>query len=234
MAMDVSDATFTTEVIERSRSQVVVVDVWAPWCGPCRTLTPILEKVIGATGGKVVLAKVNADENPGLTQALRVQGIPAVFAAVDGQLMRLFEGAQPEHVVQQVIDSLMPTDDDEAIAALLAAGDEQSLLAVLDIEPGNEAAIVQLATILTGRGEGEQALQLLARIPETDAVRHAAAAARLSMRPPDDYDHQLGQLLTKVKSDDEARQQFVDILELMGPDDPRTAAWRKKLTANLF
>ena len=227
MAMDVSDATFTTEVIERSRSQVVVVDVWAPWCGPCRTLTPILEKVVGATGGKVVLAKVNADENPGLTQALRVQGIPAVFAAVDGQLMRLFEGAQPEHVVQQVIDSLLPTDDDEAIAALLAAGDEQSLLAVLDIEPGNEPAIVQLAGILTDRGEGEHALQLLARIPETDAVRHAAAAARLSMRPPDDYDHQLAELLSKVKSDDEARQQFIDILELMGPDDPRTDAWRK-------
>ena len=72
MAMDVSEATFNTDVIERSRSQVVIVDVWAPWCGPCTTLTPILEKVVGETGGKVVLAKVNADENPNLTQALRV------------------------------------------------------------------------------------------------------------------------------------------------------------------
>ena len=234
MAMDVSEATFNTDVIERSRSQVVIVDVWAPWCGPCTTLTPILEKVVGETGGKVVLAKVNAAENPNLTQALRVQGIPAVFAAVDGQLMRVFEGAQPEHVVRQVIESLLPTSDDEAIAALLANGDEQSLLAVLDIEPGNEQAIVLLADMLTARGEGEQALQLLARIPESDAVRRAAAAARLSMRPPDDYDHQLESLLPRVKGDDEARQQFVDILELMGADDPRTAAWRKKLTAHLF
>ena len=136
--------------------------------------------------------------------------------------------------MRQVIESLLPTSDDEAIAALLANGDEQSLLAVLDIEPGNEQAIVLLADMLTARGEGEQALQLLARIPESDAVRRAAAAARLSMRPPDDYDHQLESLLPRVKGDDEARQQFVDILELMGADDPRTAAWRKKLTAHLF
>ena len=234
MAIDVSDATFNTEVIERSRTQVVVVDVWAPWCGPCRTLTPILERVIDATDGKVVLAKVNADENPGLTQALRIQGIPAVFAAMNGQLMRLFEGAQPEHLVKELIDSLLPSADDEAVAELLARGDEQSLLAVLELEPGNEDAIVKLSAILTGRGEGEQALQLLSRVPETDAVRHAAAAARLSLRPPDDYDSQLAGLLARVKGDDDARQQFVDILELMGPEDPRTGTWRKKLTAQLF
>jgi putative thioredoxin len=108
------------------------------------------------------------------------------------------------------------------------------LIEVLEIEPGNETAIVSLATILTARGEGEAALALLARVPETEDVRKAAAAARLSMRPQDDYDHQLGQLLELVKTDDEARQQFVDILEVMGLEDPRTAGWRKKLTMRLY
>ncbi|MTA09965.1 MAG: tetratricopeptide repeat protein, partial [Actinobacteria bacterium] len=122
----------------------------------------------------------------------------------------------------------------EEIAALIARGDEQSLLAVLDIEPGNEIAIVALATILTARGEGEAALSLLARVPETENVRKASAAARLSLRPPDDYDTQLEKLLDSVKLDDDARQQFVDILEVMGLDDPRSAVWRKKLTARLY
>ncbi|CAB4541837.1 unannotated protein [freshwater metagenome] len=107
-------------------------------------------------------------------------------------------------------------------------------MAVLDIEPGNEIAIVALATILTARGEGEAALSLLARVPETENVRKASAAARLSLRPPDDYDTQLEKLLDSVKLDDDARQQFVDILEVMGLDDPRSAVWRKKLTARLY
>ena len=105
---------------------------------------------------------------------------------------------------------------------------------MLDIEPGNETAIVALATMLTARGEGESALALLARVPETEDVRKAAAAARLSLRPPYDYYHQLGQLLDLVKTDDEARQQFVDIIEVMGLEDPRTAGWRKKLTMRLY
>jgi putative thioredoxin len=87
---------------------------------------------------------------------------------------------------------------------------------------------------LTARGEGTEALAFLGRVPETEDVRKAAAAARLSMRAPDDYDEQLEQLLDVVKADEVARQQFLDILEVMGPEDPRTAAWRKKLTARLY
>jgi putative thioredoxin len=234
MSIDVTDATFETEIIERSQKTPVVVDLWAPWCGPCKTLGPILEKVIDATGGKVMLAKVNVDENPGLAQAFRVQGIPAVFAIRDGQVVDAFQGALPEHEVARFVESLLPTADDELLSSLVAAGDEVSLDKALEIDPGNEGAIVALADIYTGRGEGERALSLLARVPETDDVRRASAAARLSMRPADDFDEQLNELLEHVKVDDEARQRFVDILELMGPDDPRTAAWRKKLTARLY
>lgn len=232
--VDVTDATFETEVIEASMTTPVIVDLWAPWCGPCKSLTPVLEKVVAAANGRVVLAKVNIDENPGIAQAFRVQSIPMVVAIKDGAPVTAFQGAQPEHVVQQFIEELMPSARDEEIAALLARGDEESLRAVLSIEPGNEAAIVVLANMLTARGEGSEALALLGRVPETDEVRKAAAAARLSMREPDDYDEQLEKLLDLVKVDEIARQQFLDILEVMGADDPRTAAWRKKLTARLY
>jgi putative thioredoxin len=232
--VDVTDATFETDVIEVSMTTPVIVDLWAPWCGPCKTLTPVLEKVVSAANGKVVLAKVNIDENPGIAQAFRVQSIPMVVAIKDGAPVTAFQGAQPEHVVQQFIQELMPSARDEQIASLLARGDEESLRAVLSVEPGNEMAIVALANMMTARGEGSEALALLGRVPETDEVRKAAAAARLSMREPDDYDEQLEKLLDVVKADEVARQQFLDILEVMGADDPRTAAWRKKLTARLY
>lgn len=234
MVIDVTDATFENDVITRSQTTVVVVDLWAPWCGPCKTLTPILEKVIAATGGKVVLAKVNIEENPGISQAFRVQSIPMVVAIKDGAPVNAFQGAQPELAVQQFIDELLPSAQDDRLTALLRAGDETSLWAVLEIEPGNEEAIVALAQMMTARGEGESALNLLARLPETDDVRKAAAAARLSMRPPDDFDVQLAELIDVVKTDDDARQRFLDIMEVMGPDDPRTSQWRKKLTARLY
>ena len=234
MSIDVTDATFETEILQRSQTTPVIVDLWAPWCGPCKVLGPILEKVVDATQGKVVLAKVNVDENPGLAQAFRVQGIPAVFAIRDGQVVDAFQGALPEREVERFVASLLPTENDERLARLVAAGDESSLEAALQIDPGHEPAVVALANIYTARGEGERALALLARVPETDDVRRAAAAARVSMRPADDFDDRLAELIERVKGDDDARQQFVDILELMGPDDPRTAQWRKKLTARLY
>lgn len=232
--IDVTDATFEADVIQMSMSSPVIVDLWAPWCGPCKTLTPVLEKVVGAANGRVVLAKVNIDENPGIAQAFRVQSIPMVVAIKDGAPVTAFQGAQPEHVVEEFIRGLLPTARDEQIASLLARGDEDSLQAVLSIEPGNEAAVVALAGIFTARGQGAEALSLLSRVPETEDVRRAAASARLSMRAPDDYDVQLEKLLEVVKADDAARQQFLDILEVMGVEDPRTSAWRKKLTARLY
>ena len=102
MAIDVTDATFQAEVIHKSAEVPVVIDLWAPWCGPCTTLGPILEKVIDATGGQVVLAKVNIDENPGISKAFQVQSIPAVFAMQNGQIVDGFVGAVPEREVQAV------------------------------------------------------------------------------------------------------------------------------------
>ena len=233
MAVDVTDATFQTEVVERSMQSVVVVDLWAPWCGPCRTLSPIIEKVIDETKGKAVLAKVNVDENPAISQAFRVQSIPAVYALKDGQVVDGFMGALPENEVRQFVERLLPTAEDDMVAKMIAMGDEGSLRAALEMDPANEDAIVALAELLIARGETEEALALVARIPESDRTRRVAAKARLGV-VHDDHDATLTDLLEKVKVDDDARQQYVDILELMGPDDPRTAKYRKLLTQRLF
>jgi putative thioredoxin len=247
MAIDVTDATFQTEVIERSAEAPVVVDLWAPWCGPCRTLGPILEKVTDATDGQVVLVKVNVDENPQIATAFRAQSIPAVYALKGGQIVDGFIGAYPEDVVTQFVSSLLPTEGEQEIARLLEAGDEASLRQALELEPGNEAVVVALAELLVDDGRTDEALALLARIPETEPVRLLAARARLAQAgdvpaagtngteaTADDYDEKLDALLAQVRDDEAARQEFVDILEVMGPEDPRTAHYRRQLTSRLF
>lgn len=233
-AVDVTDATFESEVMQRSKDLPVVVDLWAPWCGPCRTLGPIIEKVIDETEGKVALVKVNIDENPQISAAFGVQSIPLVVAVKDGQPVDGFLGAHPEPTVREFVERLLPSAEEEAFDKLLAAGDEESLRQALEMAPGDEDAVVGLAQLLVDRGEPEEALALLARVPETDRVRHVAALARLSDEPSDDYDATLTGLLERVRDDEDARQEYVDILELLGPDDPRTASYRRQLTNRLF
>ncbi len=234
MALDVSDATFQAEVIDRSFQAAVVVDLWAPWCGPCKTIGPILEKTTDATNGTVVLAKVNVDENPGISNAFQVKSIPAVYAMRNGQVVDGFVGAQPEHLIAEFVASLAPTEQETELSRLIAIGDEVSLRAALELAPGNEDAIVALGDLLVEAGKGEEALALLARIPESERTRKVAAAARLLDTPIDDFDSRLTGLLETVKDNDDSRQEFIDILELMGGHDPRTAAYRKRLTARLF
>jgi putative thioredoxin len=233
-AIDVTEATFQAEVLDKSMEVPVVVDLWAEWCGPCKTLGPILDKVIDATGGQVVLAKVDVDANPALSDAFKVQSIPAVYAMKDGKVVDGFMGAYPESAVQEFVDKLLPTQDEVAVADLLVAGDEVSLRQALALEPANEDVIVALGDLLVADGRGEEALELLARIPESDRTRKVAAAARIGDAPDDDHDATLTALLDRVKDDDDARQQFVDLLELMGADDPRTAEYRQQLTRRLF
>jgi putative thioredoxin len=234
MSIDVTDATFEQDVIARSATTPVIVDLWAPWCGPCRTLGPILEKVVDATEGKVVLVKVNTDENPGISQAFQVQSIPAVYALKDGEVVDGFVGAYPEHVIQQFVDALLPGEVESEIDQAVAAGDEASLWAALEKDPGNEDVIIGLAELLIARGDTPEALGLLSRVPETERTRVVAAKARLGDGVGDDHDAALAALLDQVKTDPEARQKYLDILELMGSADPRTAAYRKQLTARLF
>ncbi|MEX2659695.1 MAG: thioredoxin [Acidimicrobiales bacterium] len=234
---DVTDATFESDVLARSREVPVVVDLWAPWCGPCKQLTPTLEKVVGATGGQVVLAKVNIDENPAVAQAFQVQSIPAVFALKDGQVVDSFLGAVPETTVQAMVDKLLPVVEKTEAQRLIELGDEASLEAALALEPDNHDAVVALAELRIADGRTEDALALLERVPESADTRRVAALARIGVDgalSDGDISARLDGLLDQVKGDDAARQQFVDLLELLGPDDPRTASYRRQLTARLF
>jgi len=220
----------------RSEQTPVVVDLWAPWCGPCLTLGPILEQVIEATAGGVVLAKVDVDQNPQITAEFEVQGIPAVYALHHRTVVDGFVGAQPQREVQAFVDRLLPSPEQLEIERLIGEGDEASLRQVLELQHDHPAAVVALAQLLATDGRGEDAIDLLTRIPETPETRRIAALAR-SGSVVDDADEipaRLDELLDRVKGDEEARQSYVDLLELLGADDPRTADYRRRLTARLY
>ena len=234
MAIDVTDLTFQKEVIDKSMIFPVIVDLWAPWCGPCKTLGPILEKLVDATKGQVILAKVDVDKCPQIAQAFQAQSIPAVYAMKDGKILDGFVGAQPEHVVSEFVNKLLPEVEVVDAKELLAKGDEASLRKALEAEPTNEAVVIALAEMLVARNDCMAALEVLKTIPETDRVRVAIAAAGSAFIPDDDYDKQLTALLLIVKTDEQAKQQYLDILLKMGPNDPRTSDYRKKLTGKLF
>jgi putative thioredoxin len=235
--MDVTDQSFQADVLTRSATVPVVVDLWAPWCGPCVTLGPMLERAVAATEGKVELAKVNVDENPRIAQTFGVQSIPAVFAISNGQVVDQFIGAVPEAEVAAFVGRLAPAPSEAD--TLVAAGDEASLRRALELEPDHPAATEGLARLLLDRGEAAEALAVLARIPESDTGRALAAEARLreagvEVAADETIEATLNELLDRVRDDDAARQEFVDLLETLGAGDPRTNEFRRALAARLF
>ena len=137
--LDVTDDTFERDVLDRSTEVPVVVDLWAEWCGPCRTLGPILERVVAATEGKVALVKVDVDANPRVATTFQVQSIPAVFALQDRKIVDSFIGALPEPAVQEFVDRLAPAETEAD--RLVTAGDEASLRAALDLQPDHPGAV---------------------------------------------------------------------------------------------
>ena len=233
---DVTDATFEEAVIARSAQVPVVVDLWAPWCGPCKTLGPIIERVVAATGGAVELAQVNVDENPRVSATFSVQSIPAVFALRDGKIVDQFIGALPEAQVAAFVERLAPGASEADL--LVEAGDEDSLRRALELEAGHPGAVLALARLLLDRGEPAGALEVLAKTPETAETRVLSAEARLADRQVDvddaDVDALLDDLLERARDDPAARQEFIDVLETLGPEDPRTVRYRKALAARLF
>jgi putative thioredoxin len=189
--LDVGDETFEREVLERSRATPVVVDFWAPWCGPCRTLGPVLERLAREHAGAFVLAKVNVDEAPAVAEAFAIQSIPAVKGFRDGVLVAEFVGAQPEAAVRQLLAALLPTEADRLArdgAACAAAGDlaeaERLFGAALAKDGRQPHALLGLARLhAAARREGD-ALTLLDRIlPSAPVGREAERlAAELRMR----------------------------------------------------
>jgi putative thioredoxin len=245
--MDVTEATFQTAVIERSRGVPVVVDFWAEWCGPCRQLTPVLERAIAARGGKVELAKVDVDANQRLASTFRVQGIPAVKAFRDGAVAAEFVGAQPPPAVEKFLDSLLPSEAD----GLVKQGDEASLRKAVELEPRRADAVVPLARILHSRGESEEALELVGRIGGSFAADGLAARIALEQNggQPDlhdafsaldngDQQKALDLMLEALPSADGAkddiRRVIVGILDDLGVEHPLSRDYRRRLAAALY
>src|SRR3954453_29258 len=200
---DVTDATFQSAVLDRSMQVPVVVDLWAEWCGPCRTLGPILERVVADSGGAVELAKVDVDSNPGVSAAFAVQSLPAVYAISAGKVVDSFIGALPEPAVREFVQRLVPSESEAD--RLGGKGDEASLRQALELQHDHPAAVVALAELLAGQGEGEQALELLTRIPESAEPRRAAARARVGDEVAVDgagVEARLAALLERVKDDE--------------------------------
>ncbi len=232
---DVTDATFSAAVIERSKTVPVVVDLWAEWCGPCKTLGPILEKVIGETSGAVELAKVDVDANPEISRAFQVQSIPAVFAIKDGQVVDTFVGALPEAAVREFVERLAPGTS--IVDKLVAAGDEASLRAALELDTTNVDAAVALADFLRQEDRLDDAETLLA--PFAHVLAAKTVLARISLQRQGvtldgDVDLTLEHLLEQSSVADESKAQLLQILDALGPEDPRYVSFRRRLASRLY
>ena len=176
--IDINQDQFIEEVIEKSKAVPVIVDFWAPWCGPCKQLTPTLERVVNKKNGKVILAKINVDENQGIAAQLNIQSIPTVYGFVDGKPIDAFQGAQPESKIETMIDKLIEATPGNEVPKLLEEAEglykeqryeeaQKIYENLIALDPGNNKTIIGLLRCLTQLRKIEDAKEILSSLDET-------------------------------------------------------------------
>jgi putative thioredoxin len=246
-AMDVTTATFEREVVEASKAQPVVVDFWAPWCGPCLALSPTLDKVAEAFGGRVKLVKVNSDENPELSQAFNIRSIPNVIAFQGGRAVAQFMGALPEPQVREFFAKLVPSEGEEALKAAeaaLAAGKIDEASELLAKVPRDIALADRVATLEQGiafanagaAGPSEEELRQSIAIDPLDHDSRLKLASVLARKRR--FRDAMEQLLEVVRlgrhtQADEARTQMLSLFTLAASEPALVNEYRRKLASAL-
>lgn len=245
--IEVGEQDFEARVLEASHETPVVVDFWAGWCQPCLVLGPVLERVAEEHDGQFVLAKVDVDANPALAARYGVQGIPAVKAFRDGQVIDEFVGAYPEEGVRLFLAGILPSEAEgvvaEATAAELAGereAAEKAYRRALEVDPDHEDATIGLARVLIEQGQDEEAEPLLRRVPSHPEARRLSAEAALRAAGVAAGEHRealeraLSQVVSGGDGKDAAREIMVAIFAALGEDHPLTWEFRPRLASALF
>ncbi|MGC9369092.1 MAG: thioredoxin [Paracoccaceae bacterium] len=225
---DISEATFMQDVVETSKEVPVIVDFWAPWCGPCKALGPALEKAVTEAGGKVRMVKVNVDENQGIAAQLRIQSIPTVYAFYEGKPLDGFQGALPESEIKAFIDRVAGAAGDGGLAEAVEAAEQmlaegaaadaaQTFAAILGEEPENAAAYGGLIRAHLAAGQAEQAEQLLAAVPAAiaNAAEVEAAKAQLELSKQAADAGPVTELRAAVEADPDNHQARFDLAQAL-------------------